>query len=173
MKSYAIRQASVSDAAVVAAHRVAMFRDMGQVPSEALASGLLSASTVALAELLRAGSYVGWLAINGSDSRVIAGAGVHLKPQLPRISQDGARVVTTSDPLVVNVYTEPDWRRRGVARVLMRTVLAWALDRGLDRLILHASDDGRSLYASLGFVPTNEMRWSAARDGESGAEAAP
>jgi GNAT superfamily N-acetyltransferase len=170
MKTYAIRQASVSDAAVVAAHRVAMFRDMGLVASEALASSLLSASTVALAELLRAGSYVGWLAIDGGDNRVIAGAGVHLKPQLPRISQDGDRVVTASDPLVVNVYTEPDWRRRGVARELMRTVLKWALDRGLDRLILHASDDGRSLYRSLGFVPTNEMRWSAARDGESGAK---
>jgi GNAT superfamily N-acetyltransferase len=173
MKTYAIRQASVSDAAVVAAHRVAMFRDMGQVPSQALASSLLSASTIALAELLREGSYVGWLAIDGRDERVVAGAGVHLKPQLPRISQDGARVVTASDALVVNVYTEPDWRRRGVARVLMRTVLEWALDRGLDRLVLHASDDGRALYASLGFLPTNEMRWSAARDGESCAEAAP
>jgi hypothetical protein len=25
---------------------------------------------------------------------------------------------------------------------------------------LHASDAGRPLYQSLGFVPTNEMRWS-------------
>lgn len=166
MKTYDIRQATVADAAVIAGHRVAMFRDMGQVPSDALASNLLSESTSALVELLRAGSYVGWLAIDGSG-RVIAGAGAHLKPQLPRISADATRVVAATDPLVVNVYTEPDWRRRGVARALMNTLMGWVLARGFDRVLLHASDDGRPLYLSLGFVPTNEMRWSPASEGES------
>jgi hypothetical protein len=39
-------------------------------------------------------------------------------------------------------------------------VLAWSEARGLASLILHASDEGRSLYERLGFVGTNEMRWS-------------
>jgi hypothetical protein len=30
------------------------------------------------------------------------------------------------------------------------------------RLVLHASDDGRALYESLGFVATNEMRYAGA-----------
>ena len=172
MKTYGIRQASVADAAVIAGHRVAMFRDMGLVPSDALATRLLSASTSALIDLLRTGSYVGWLASDGME-RVIAGAGAHLKVQLPRISDDGGRVVAEALPLVVNVYTEPDWRHRGVARALMETLMAWARAGGFDRVVLHASDDGRSLYTSLGFVPTNEMRWSAAGDGDAGSAGAP
>jgi GNAT superfamily N-acetyltransferase len=156
---YTIRPATVGDAAIIAGHRVGMFRDMGQVPTDALATALLEASTYALAALLREDSYIGWFAIDRND-RVLAGAGVHLKPQLPRISHDGALVVTAPVPLVVNVYTEPEWRGGGIARALMNTLMESATAQGFDRLLLHASDAGRPLYLSLGFVPTNEMRWS-------------
>ena len=166
MLQYAIRQAEAADAGIIAGHRVAMFRDMGEVPSDELAETLRSAAASSLAELLRAGGYVGWLAVD-PRGRVVAGAGVHIKDQLPRISPDRSHIEVAPVPLVVNVYTEPEWRHRGIARALMRTLMAWAANRGFDRVVLHASADGRPLYASLGFVATNEMRWSPADDGRS------
>lgn len=163
MDRFRIRTATAADAGIIARHRVAMFRDMGQIPSDALASELLALSANSLVALLSDGTYVGWLAIDGRD-QVIAGAGVHIKHQLPRIAEHGTHVETAPAPLVVNVYTEPQWRGRGIARALMTTLMAWARERGFDRVLLHASDDGRPLYASLGFVPTNEMRWCPAGD---------
>ncbi len=62
--------------------------------------------------------------------------------------------------LVMNVYTAPAWRRRGIARRLMEEIIAWAKTAGIVRLVLHASDEGRPLYTALGFVPTNEMRYA-------------
>jgi GNAT superfamily N-acetyltransferase len=162
MTTYTIRPATPVDAAIIAEHRVAMFRDMGEVPTDALAAQLLAQSTSALTAWLRDQSYVGWLAVDTGDA-VIAGAGVHIKPQLPRISHDGARVVTTPMPLVVNVYTRPEWRGQGVARALMDAIMNWAAVQGTDRLVLHASDVGRPLYVSLGFEATNEMCWFPAR----------
>jgi GNAT superfamily N-acetyltransferase len=156
--SYDIRRAVLADAPCIGRHRVEMFRDMGQVPSEQRASELLSASAAAIHAALGDGTYVGWLATS-ADGTVIGGAGVHIKPQLPRVTADGLRVASGDVPLVVNVYTEPQWRRRGVARALMRAVMQWATERGHDRVVLHASDEGRKLYESLGFGPTNEMRW--------------
>ncbi|HXA37354.1 MAG TPA: GNAT family N-acetyltransferase [Steroidobacteraceae bacterium] len=153
-----ICRATVRDAAVIARHRVGMFREMGQVPTDDLALELLNESTSALAAGLADGSYVGWLAFDESD-QVVAGAGVHIRPQLPRITLDGTRVAVSSVPLVVNVYTEPAWRRRGIARMLMNTLMHWSTAQGFDRVVLHASDTGRALYTSLGFVPSNEMRW--------------
>ncbi len=144
-----------------------MFSDMGQVPTAVLADKLLAESAIGLAELLQDGSYAGWLAVDAND-RVIGGAGVHVKAQLPRISSDGLRVTTSPVPLVVNVYTEPDWRGHGVARALMKALMVWASARGCDRVVLHASDAGRPLYVSLGFVPTNEMRWSAEHSDHAG-----
>jgi GNAT superfamily N-acetyltransferase len=158
MTEYSIRQATLSDAAVIAHHRVSMFRDMGEVPTQALAAELLEASQAELAALLRAGSYVGWLAV-GAHNEVLAGAGVHIRPTLPRITHEG-RVAAGPLPLAVNVYTEPGSRRRGIARALMQAMMEWAKAQGFDRLLLHASDGARPLYRSLGFAPTNEMRWS-------------
>jgi GNAT superfamily N-acetyltransferase len=114
-----------------------MFRDMGQVATDALAATLLEASTAALDAMLREGAYVGYLAIADSD-RVLAGAGAHIPTQLPRVSEGGM----------------------GMARALMNTLMEWATPQRYDRLTLHASDAGRALYQSLGFKPTNEMRWS-------------
>jgi len=158
MTGYTIRRTTPSDAAVVAQHRVNMFRDMGEVPTPALATELLVASQAALAALLSEGSYVGWLAV-GAHDEVLAGAGVHIKSTLPRITHQGL-VAAGPLPLAVNVYTEPGSRRRGIARALMQAMMEWARVEGFDRLLLHASDGARPLYRSLGFAPTNEMRWS-------------
>jgi ribosomal protein S18 acetylase RimI-like enzyme len=59
---------------------------------------------------------------------------------------------------VLNVYVAPAWRRRGVGEALMRAVLDALAARGIRRIVLHASDNGRPLYERLGFVATNEMR---------------
>jgi GNAT superfamily N-acetyltransferase len=162
MSGYIIRRTTESDAAVVAHHRVSMFRDMGEVPTQALAAELLEASLAELAALLRAGSYIGWLAV-GAQDEVLAGAGVHIRPTLPRITHEGL-LARGPLPLAVNIYTEPGSRRRGIARALMHAMMEWARGQGFDRLLLHASDAGRPLYRSLGFAPTNEMRWSIGRN---------
>jgi hypothetical protein len=47
-----------------------------------------------------------------------------------------------------------------VAELLMRRILEWAAGERLDRLVLHASAEGRELYQRLGFVATNEMRFA-------------
>ena len=160
---YHIRSCTRDDAPTVARHRVEMFREMGNVPTDELARELLDKSTAALATVLADGTYVGWFAV-GDQGKVLAGAGVHIKPQLPRISPDGERVEVAPVPLVVNVYTERECRGQGVARALMRVVMKWASTVGSDRVVLHASDAGRPLYASLGFNPTNEMRWFRPKD---------
>jgi GNAT superfamily N-acetyltransferase len=54
----------------------------------------------------------------------------------------------------------------------MDAILQWCRDRGIRRLTLHASGEGRPLYERFGFRPTNEMRLELAPgdapDGETG-----
>lgn len=158
MSQYTIRRAEPVDAEVIAHHRVCMFRDMGQLEVPETGQALYDVSLPAITSALRDGSYVAWLAV-AENGEVVAGAGAHLYPTFPRITPDGTDVVTLPLPMVLNVYTEPAWRSRGIARALMQTLMTWATDHGFDRVALHASSDGRALYESLGFAPTNEMRW--------------
>jgi GNAT superfamily N-acetyltransferase len=61
--------------------------------------------------------------------------------------------------IILNVFTEKGWRRRGVAAVMMDHVVRWARSANLDTLVLHASAEGKRLYERLGFIPTPEMRY--------------
>jgi GNAT superfamily N-acetyltransferase len=157
-----MRRATKDDAGVIAWHRARMFQDMGELPAEAF-DALRAAAEGVLAGALARGEYVGWLLVAGAEGdRVIAGAGIQLRHVLPHpVDVGGGRVDVAGGRhgIVLNVYTEPDWRRRGLAERLMRQVLDWARTECLDRLVLHASDEGRALYERLGFVPTNEMRF--------------
>jgi GNAT superfamily N-acetyltransferase len=69
-------------------------------------------------------------------------------------------VATGPQGLIVNVFTERAWRRRGLAKMLMEQVIDGARTAGVSHLVLHASAEGRPLYEALGFRPTNEMRYS-------------
>lgn len=55
-------------------------------------------------------------------------------------------------------YTHPDYRRQSLARRLMAAILDYCRVRKLRMISLPASSEGRSLYESLGFQQTNEMR---------------
>lgn len=161
--NYLIRQATPADAAVIASHRVGMFCDMGRLTPQA-AEPLRAASIAWLGPALERGEYVGWLAID-ADGAVVAGVGVQRRQIIPfpRSETDGSVTVASGrTAVVVNVYTEPSHRRRGLARRLVEQVLAWARDVELDDLVLHAAPDGRHLYESLHFAATNEMRYQGA-----------
>lgn len=160
---YRIRMATLHDAPVIAWHRVAMFRDMGRLTPE-LHAPLLQASTEFLSGALDRGDYFGWLVETTTNpGTVIAGAGLQVRVLLPHPGWPG-KVRPCLGPArqgyVLNVFTEPAWRRRGLAGILMSQVIEWAKENGLDSLVLHASDEGRSLYEQLGFTATNEMRFS-------------
>lgn len=155
-----IRPATAADAGTIAEHRAHMFADMGQLAGEPFEQ-LRVAGEARLRDAIERGEYVGWLATPESDDVVIGGAGVQRRLVLPHplpLADGAVRIAEGRHGIVLNVFTEPAWRHRGVAEALMRRVLDWAAAERLDRLVLHASDQGRRLYERLGFVATNEMR---------------
>ena len=53
---------------------------------------------------------------------------------------------------VLGVYTEPEYRRQGIATGLMQRLLAEAKRLGLNRVELSASEMGKPIYEKLGFA---------------------
>lgn len=93
-----------------------------------------------------------------AGEQIAAGLGVWLLDWPP-----GPTSLAPYRAYILNVYTEPAHRRQGLARRLVETALAWSQAQGIEVAMLHASDQGRPVYAALGFVPTNEMRLSLVR----------
>ena len=134
-----------------------MFRDMGRPLADDTADALASATVAYLLEAMPRGEYLAWVA-EASSSDVIGGVGAQLRRILPRVRDSGEGLELGPEAIVVNVYVRRDWRRRGVADALMRSLLDALGARGVRRIVLHASAEGRRLYERLGFVQTNEMR---------------
>ena len=154
---FRVRPAQVRDVDVLARHRSAMFRDMGQL-AEDKQHGLTAATAAYLRRAIPSGEYLAWVAEDtAAPAQIVGGAGVQLRSIVPRPG-GGGRLELGPEALVLNVYVERSWRRRGVAAALMHTLLAALSERDIRRVVLHASADGRHLYEQLGFAPTNEMR---------------
>jgi GNAT superfamily N-acetyltransferase len=163
-ESFRLRPATLADADTIAWHRARMFQDMGDVPPE-LFDEFRSRARVAIEEVIARGEYVGWLASpDNAPDQIIGGAGLHVQRVLPRpVSCSVGTKIGDRLGIIINVFTEPKWRKKGVAALLLKQIIHWAQAEGLDRIILHASDEGRALYERLGFVASNEMRLGADR----------
>lgn len=137
-----VRPATPADAPTLARHRY---------PDEADA-GERDAYAAWVAGALERGLYLGFLA-TGTEGRIVAGAGLTLLEWGP----------TRGDPQawrgrIVNVWTDPDFRRRGLARELVTRCLEAARECGVTRLGLGTTEAGRALYEALGFrVSGTEM----------------
>ena len=137
-----------------------MFRDMGQLAPH-LEAAMAQATASYLRDALPRGEYLAWVAEDtATPPAIVGGAGVLLRKILPRPRPGTDELELGPEGIVLNVYVEPEWRRRGLADALMRAVLDALAARGIHRIVLHASPDGRRLYERLGFEPTNEMRLS-------------
>jgi GNAT superfamily N-acetyltransferase len=158
--TFDIRLATPEDVLLLATHRVAMFRDMGRITPQ-MEQPLFESCASYLATALASGEYVGWVAhLAALPQSAIGGAGIQLRPLLPRPDPTGQFLLRGLEGLILNVYVDEAYRRQGVARRLMETLIRWAPGAGIVRLVLHASPDGRRLYESLGFLASNEMLFS-------------
>ena len=134
-----------------------MFSDMGELPAEMFDS-FRAQSLNALRKMFEQASYVGWLASPSDDlNKIVAGAGVQLRevPPHPQPDANGKiDIVAGRQAIIQNVYTEPEWRRRGLAGLLIKRIIDWTREQGIQSLVLHASDEGRAVYERLGFIQT-------------------
>jgi len=162
--AFNIRLATRADLDVISDHRARMFSDMGELPAD-LFEAFRAQSKDTLHGMFERNQYIGWLATSPDDpDKIVAGAGVALRDVAPHPQPNSAGkfdIASGRQAIIQNVYTEPDWRRRGIGTLLMKEIIAWSQKTGIDSLVLHASNEGRPLYEKLGFVPTTEMRFRA------------
>jgi GNAT superfamily N-acetyltransferase len=149
--TFEIRPATLDDAEVIIAQRRAMFFEMGY-DDQAVLDAMASAFRPWLRRKMAEGEYLAWLAVR-ADGFVGAGLGLWLMDWPPHMVGPGPPRGN-----ILNVYTDPDSRRQGLARRLMEAALDWCRANSIRAVILHSSKEGRPLYEKLGFRPTNEMR---------------
>ncbi len=165
-EKFNIRKATLEDVEIIVKHRCAMFTDMNRLKETGIAA-MAEQTRQYLREAMPGGEYLGWLIYPDTQpDLVIAGGGIQLRRILPTPSKDGTTSLSGLQALVLNIYTESEWRKRGLAELIMREILTWCKENENQpvNLVLHASTMGRPIYEKLGFVQTNEMRFEGSYD---------
>ena len=147
------RPVAEQDLKLICEHRERMFAESGRT-RESLRL-MTAAFEQWLLPRLADGSYFGWM-LEEADV-VIAGLGMMIIdwPPHPSHPADHRRAY------ILNVFVEPEHRRKGLAKRLMALAEARARELGVGYAILHSTRQGRLLYESLGWGATSELaiRW--------------
>ena len=121
--------------------RIAQLREEGATEELDLTPALLDYYLRHLAD----GTFVSWLALDGDRS--IGTSGMSFVEKQPYFSCPTGRI-----GLLSSMYTDPDYRRRGIAKELLNRVVEEARSYGCGAVQITASDMGVLLYTDFGFV---------------------
>ena len=91
------------------------------------------------------GTFVSWLALDGE--KIIGTCGMSFVEKPPYFGCPSGKI-----GLLSSIFTNPNYRRKGIARELLSRVVNEAREYGCGTIQITASDMGAKLYTSFGFV---------------------
>jgi ribosomal protein S18 acetylase RimI-like enzyme len=144
------RRATLDDSGLITRYRKAMFADMRDAPESILDEMALNFDPW-VRRMIADDKYVGW--ITSDDDRPIASAGLLILDWAPHFLDPAC----DKRGYILNIFVEPEYRGRGIAKALTKECMAEARQRGIGVIALHASKKGQPVYEKLGFKTSNEM----------------
>lgn len=135
------RKLTENDLETFISMRITQLREEGATDEMDLSPALMDYYQRHLAN----GTFVSWLALDGD--KIIGTSGMSFVEKPPYFGCPTGRI-----GLLSSMYTNPDYRRQGIARELLRRVVEEARAYGCGTVQITASDMGVLLYSDFGFV---------------------
>lgn len=99
---------------------------------------------------MKDGTFVSWLAMDGD--RIVGTSGMSFVEKPPYFGCPNGRI-----GLLSSMFTDPEYRRMGIARELLSRVVREAKEYGCGTVQITASDMGVLLYTDFGFVKNGKF----------------
>ena len=96
------------------------------------------------------GTFVSWIALDGD--KIVGTSGMSFVEKPPYFGCPSGRI-----GLLSSMFTDPAYRRKGIARELLSRVVEEARAYGCGTVQITASDMGVLLYTSFGFVKNSNF----------------
>jgi len=145
------RQATLADLEQLVQTRIIVLRVTNKLSDDTDMSLVEQLSGEYYQKALESGEHVAYL-VYDKDIFVAAG-GVSFYRVMPTYHNPSGRKA-----YIMNMYTAPEYRRRGIALKTLDLLVAAAKEKGISHISLEATDSGRPLYEKYGFIQMqNEM----------------
>ena len=150
-----IRRATLNDLDALVQRRLELLRAMGDLPDGDCTPEVAEVIRRYLISKMPNDEFIAWVA--EADGSIVGTSGLVFFERPPM--QDHLSGI---DAYVMNMYTLPKWRGKGIATALLGEIINYVKGTAAGRIWLHTTDDGRHIYQQLGFVSTSsemELVW--------------
>lgn len=148
-----IREALAADLGQLVELRMRFFTEMGELTAPDASPELREATQTHFSLAFETGKTRTWVAISAGEIVATASLALFERPPYPG-NLEG------KEAYLLNVYTLPSYRRRGISAQLLEQATYFAVKQGVRKMWLHASEPGRPLYERFGFRPNSQqMEW--------------
>ncbi len=135
------RRAIYSDISVLAECRIKQLKSEGASSQNDILKNIADYYRTAMAD----GSFIAWVAV--AENRVVATSGICFYKKPPYFQNKSGTLGE-----ICSVFTEEEYRRKGLAKKLLGHIADEARKRGVSFLRVSASKMGANLYKSAGFT---------------------
>ena len=142
MKGIELRRAGAQDVDLLVDLRKTVLIAANKLSADADLSHLDAACAAYFAD---EGKHTTFLALDGD--RVVGVGSADYHTEMPTCSNPTGRCA-----FLMNIYTDPAYRRKGIAARIVTALVEDAKTRGAGSVLLEATDMGAPLYRKLGFV---------------------
>lgn len=147
------KKATIEDIGILTKTRIEVLRAANQLSDDADMSEVEKQSYEYFSKALRDGSHTAYLVFDGKN--FIGAGGVSYYRVMPTYHNPSG-----NKAYIMNMYTSPKYRRKGIAYKTLDLLVRDAKSRGVNVILLEATEMGRPLYEKYGFVKmNNEMEF--------------
>ncbi|MBQ8966121.1 GNAT family N-acetyltransferase [Ruminococcus sp.] len=140
------RRITINDIPLLTDMRVRVLRASNLLDDDADMSEVEEQSRLYYEKALADDSHTAYLAFEGE--KVVGAGGISYYRVMPTCDNDTGRKA-----YIMNMYTDPSYRRQGIALKMLDLLVKDAKERGVTHITLEATAAGRPLYEKYGFVP--------------------
>nr|WP_314860117.1 GNAT family N-acetyltransferase [uncultured Undibacterium sp.] len=154
-----IRLATSKDLLEITELRMRLFEDAAEFNGQGPDEAVRLATITYFAESIENHLSMTWVA--DIDGRVVSLGSLAFFNRPPFPSN-----LTGKEAYLFNMYTLPEHRKKGYGNAILQHAMSYARNHGITKIWLDATDDGRRLYTSAGFTPSDTyMEWEPSAGG--------
>ena len=143
------RKATIADLELLTKTRIEVLRAANQLGDDVDMSEVKKQSFEYYQNSLKNDTHLAYLIFD--DELFVGAGGISYFQVMPTYHNP-----TGKKAYIMNMYTKPDYRRRGIAFKTLDLLVADAKAKGITAISLEATNMGRPLYAKYGFIKMND-----------------
>lgn len=146
-------RAAITDIDLLTETRIIVLRAANKLSQSVDMTEVRNQSYAYYQQALTKETHIAYLAFDGEE--VVGTGGVSFFRVMPTFHNSSGYKA-----YIMNMYTKPEYRRKGIAYRILDTLVADSKRKGISAISLEATDMGRPLYKAYGFANmNNEMEY--------------